>query len=204
MKSFTTVDAYINSYPKDVQVFLKQMRATIKKAAPKATEAMKYGMPAFIFHENLVFFGGFKNHIGFFPTPSGVSNFAKELSKYETSKGTIQFPLTEKLPLALVTKITKFRVKEVLEKQKGKTASKQKQTSTNKPHIVYHKDGSVWAKGKTVAGKMEGYWQWFRKPAKGKKVGTIMRSGYFKKGKQTGEWTTYDSTGRVVRVTKIK
>lgn len=120
MKVIETIDVYIQAQAKEVQPLLKQMRVTIKKAAPQATEAIKYGMPAFIFHENLVYFGGFKNHIGFFPTPSGVSNFAKELSKYETSKGTIQFLLTEKLPLALVTKITKFRVKEVLARQKRK------------------------------------------------------------------------------------
>lgn len=126
MKSYATIDAYIKDQPKEVQVLLKQMRTTIHKAAPTATEAMKYGIPTFILNGNLVHFGGFKNHIGFFPTPSGIAKFSKEVSKYQTTKGTIQFPLGKKLPLALVTKITKFRVKQVNEKMKGKTAKKAK------------------------------------------------------------------------------
>lgn len=112
MKAYRDIDSYIAAYPKDVQTLLKKMRSTLKKAAPKAEEKISYGIPTLTFHGNLVHYGAFKTHIGFFPASSGVSAFKKELSKYKTSKGTIQFPLDKTLPLTLVTKITKFRVKE--------------------------------------------------------------------------------------------
>lgn len=115
MKKHSDIHAYISSFPKDVQVLLKQMYRTIKKAAPKATEAMAYGIPTFKLGKNLVHFGGFKDHVSFFPTASGTQNFKKELEKFKTTKGTIKFPLDQKLPLALITKITKFRVKENLD-----------------------------------------------------------------------------------------
>ncbi len=79
----------------------------------------------------------------------------------------------------------------------SKKSSKPKSASKTKPHLIYHADGSIWAKGQTANGKMEGYWQWFRKD------GTIMRSGYFKNEKQIGKWTTYDSKGKIVKVTKF-
>lgn len=111
MKSYKDIDSYIKEYPKDVQNLLKQMRATIKKGAPKAEEAIRYGIPTFRFkNKNLVHFGGFKNHVSFFPGPGAVSHFKKELSKYTLSKGTIQFPLDKKLPLTLISKIVKFRL----------------------------------------------------------------------------------------------
>lgn len=116
MKAFITIDAYINTFPGDVQEILQKMRMTIHKAAPKAEEAVKYGIPTFVLNGNLVHFGGFKNHIGFFPGSSGVKNFQKELAKFKTSKGTIQFQLDKPIPYALVTKITKFRIKENLAK----------------------------------------------------------------------------------------
>ena len=116
MKAFITIDAYINTFPGDVQEILQKMRMTIHKAAPKAEEAVKYGIPTFVLNGNLVHFGGFKNHIGFFPGSAGVKNFQKELAKFKTSKGTIQFQLDKPIPYALVTKITKFRIKENLAK----------------------------------------------------------------------------------------
>ncbi len=112
MKSYKTIDAYIDTFPGDVQERLLQIRQTIKKAAPKAEETIAYGIPTYTLNGNLVHFGGFKNHIGFFPTPSGIAAFKKELEKYKTSKGTIQFPLNKPLPSALITKIVKFRVKQ--------------------------------------------------------------------------------------------
>ncbi len=111
MNTYKDIDSYIQSFQKDVQATLAQMRATIKKAAPKAEEAIRYGIPTFRFqNKNLVHFGGFKTHIGFFPSPAGIAAFKKELAPYKLSKGTIQFPLEKKLPLALVTKIVKFRL----------------------------------------------------------------------------------------------
>jgi uncharacterized protein YdhG (YjbR/CyaY superfamily) len=111
MNSHKDIDSYIASYPKNVQTLLKQMRATIKKAAPKAEEAFAYGIPTFKFQKkNLVHFGGFKSHVSFFPGPAGITAFKKQLAPYTVSKGTIQFSLDKKLPLSLITKIVKFRL----------------------------------------------------------------------------------------------
>jgi uncharacterized protein YdhG (YjbR/CyaY superfamily) len=114
------IDEYIAGFPKDIQHLLQEMRTTIKKAAPKAEEAIKYAMPTFTFHGNLVHFAAFKNHIGFYPAPSGIEEFKKELAAYEGSKGAIRFPLDKKLPLPLIGRIVKFRVKRTLEKVKAK------------------------------------------------------------------------------------
>lgn len=119
--AITTIDAYIATFPVSTQALLQQMRNTITKAAPKAEETISYGMPTFKLQGNLVHFAGYKNHIGFYPAPSGIEAFADELKKYKTSKGAIQFPVDEKLPLALVTKIVKFRVKENLAKAVAKS-----------------------------------------------------------------------------------
>ena len=110
MRSFHSVDDYIGSFPKPTQKLLQQMRRTIRSAAPGATEAIKYGIPTFVLNGNLVHFGGFERHVSFFPTASPVEVFKKELSKYETSKGTIRFPLDKPLPLALIKKMVLFRV----------------------------------------------------------------------------------------------
>ena len=111
-----SIDEYIASFAKDIQKLLISMRSTIGKAAPGAEEAMKYGLPTFVINGNLVHFGAFKNHIGFYPTPSGIVKFKKELASYEQSKGAVRFPFGQPLPLSLVTKIVKFRVTENLEK----------------------------------------------------------------------------------------
>ena len=112
MKTVESIDAYIAGFPQEIQELLKQLRQTIQQAAPEATEAIKYGMPTFVLHGNLVHFAANKNHIGFYPAPSGITQFEKELVPYPTSKGAIQFPYDKKLPLDLVKKITAFRVKE--------------------------------------------------------------------------------------------
>lgn len=115
-----SIDEYIAGFPEPVQQMLEQMRATIKKAAPGAEEAIKYAMPTFVFHGNLVHFAAFKNHIGFYPAPMGLEEFKKELSGYKGSKGAVQFPLDKPLPLTLIGKIVKYRVKVTLEKEKAK------------------------------------------------------------------------------------
>jgi len=112
----TNVNEYIVSFPKATQTLLKQIRATIKKAAPDAEEIISYQMPAYKYNGPLVYFAGYKNHIGFYPTPQGITAFKKELSVYKGSKGAVQFPLDEKLPLDLITKIVKYRVKQNSEK----------------------------------------------------------------------------------------
>ncbi|KAB2881241.1 DUF1801 domain-containing protein [bacterium] len=119
-KPVTTIDEYIESFPIDVQDMLQTLRRTIKNSAPKAVEAISYQIPTFKLHGNLVHFAAYKHHIGFYPTSSPVKVFAKELTSYKTSKGAIQFPIGEPLPLALVRKIVRFRVKESTEKAKRK------------------------------------------------------------------------------------
>jgi uncharacterized protein YdhG (YjbR/CyaY superfamily) len=114
------IDEYIAAFPKDIQKKLKEIRMTIKKAAPQAEEKISYAIPTFALHGNLVHFAAFKNHIGFYPAPRAIDAFKKELLGYEGGKGTIQFPLDKPLPLPLITKIVKFRVKENVEKAKMK------------------------------------------------------------------------------------
>jgi uncharacterized protein YdhG (YjbR/CyaY superfamily) len=123
-QSFTNINEYISLFPKEIQALLKQMRATIKEAAPDAEEAIKYQMPTFVLKGNLVHFAAFKNHIGFYPVPTGIEKFKKELSAYKTSKGAVQFPLDKPLPLALIRKIVKFRVAENLKKAEEKSHKK--------------------------------------------------------------------------------
>ena len=118
------IDAYIAEFPKDTQKILKELRATIKKAAPKAEEAIKYAIPTFVLNGNLVHFAAYKTHIGFYPAPMGIEAFKKETAQYEAGKGTLQFPLDKPIPLNLITKIVKFRVEQNLEKDKAKTKKK--------------------------------------------------------------------------------
>ena len=113
-----TIDDYISDYPEDVQKLLQKLRVTIRKAAPKATEKISYSMPAFYQNGTLVWFAAFKEHIGFYPTPSAITAFKKSLSKYEVAKGTIRFPMDKPLPLSLVSRIVKYRVAENQDKKK--------------------------------------------------------------------------------------
>jgi len=113
-----TITDYINAAPKEARQKLRQMRACIRKAAPGAKEGIKWGMPAFSHRRILVMFAAFKHHIGFYPTSSAMNAFAKDLSKFTTGKGSIQFPLDKPLPLPLIRKITAFRVRESIEKDR--------------------------------------------------------------------------------------
>jgi uncharacterized protein YdhG (YjbR/CyaY superfamily) len=119
---FKTVEEYHAAWPKDIQVLLQQMRDTIRQAAPEAEEAISYNMPGYKLHGPLVYYAANKSHIGFYPIPSAIEAFKKELSPYQCSKGAVQFPLDVPLPLALVTKMVKWRVKENIEKEKLKKA----------------------------------------------------------------------------------
>ena len=111
-----TIDEYIERFPPSVQEKLRLLRKTIKEAAPEASEKISYQMPTFYLYGNLVHFSATRNHIGFYPTPSGVEKFSDELKAYDTSKGTIRFPYEAELPLDLIKKIVEFRVKENIEK----------------------------------------------------------------------------------------
>ena len=110
-----TVEAYIKAAPPGAREKLRQMRACIRAVAPGATEGLKYGMPAFSYTRILVTYAAFTQHIGLYPTPSAVTAFAASLTKYKTAKGSIQFPLSKPLPVALIRKIAAFRVKESVE-----------------------------------------------------------------------------------------
>ena len=105
-----TIDEYFRMFPKDVQAKLESIRQLVRKLAPEAQEKISYQMPTFYLDGNLVHFAAFKNHIGFYPTPSGIDAFQKELSKYKNAKGSVQFPMDQALPMALIKRMVKYRL----------------------------------------------------------------------------------------------
>ena len=113
---YETIDQYIADFPPELQELLQKVRKTIKKAAPEASEKISYGIPTFFLKGNLVHFGGFKTHIGFYPGPGAIDQFKGEFSSYLQSKGTVRFPLDKPLPLELISRVTAVRVKYNLEK----------------------------------------------------------------------------------------
>jgi uncharacterized protein YdhG (YjbR/CyaY superfamily) len=114
------IDEYIADFPENIQLILEQIREIIKKAAPEAEETIKYGMPTFTLNGNLVYFAAFKNHIGFYPVPTGIEAFKEQFSPYKTGKGSVQFPLDQPMPLDLIAQVVKFRVEQNLSKPKKK------------------------------------------------------------------------------------
>jgi uncharacterized protein YdhG (YjbR/CyaY superfamily) len=124
--TYTTIDEYIRSFPKDIQRILVELRKVIKAAAPESVESISYRMPAFSFKGPLVYFAAYKNHIGFYPIPGGVKAFEKELAAYKKGKGSVQFPIDKPLPLKLISKIVKFRVAENIKKHQVKLRNQEK------------------------------------------------------------------------------
>lgn len=122
--SYNNIDEYIAGFPQDIQAILQKIRATIREAAPEAVEAISYQMPTFKLKGNLVHFAAWKTHIGFYPTPSGITHFEAELSPYERSKGAVHFPLNQPIPYDLIRKIVLVRVQENLEKAEAKAKKK--------------------------------------------------------------------------------
>jgi len=121
LKAPNSIDEYIADFPEEIQSLLNQIRSAIKQAAPDAEESIGYGMPAYKTHgKPLVYFAAFKNHIGFYATPTGHAEFAMELSKYKQGKGSVQFPIDQPMPLKLIAQIVEFRVIENQEKAKVK------------------------------------------------------------------------------------
>lgn len=114
------IDEYIEGFPPDVQKILQKIRLTIRKEAPDAEEAIKYQIPAFVLHGNLIFFAGFKNHVSVYPAPRGDEKFKKELSAYEGGKGTVRFPLDKPVPFDLIRRIVKLRIAKNSESAKAK------------------------------------------------------------------------------------
>lgn len=121
---FTTIDAYIAQFPADVQAKLQAIRALIRESVPDAEEKISYQMPTFALKGILVHFAAYDNHIGFYPTPSGITAFGEELSRYQHSKGSVRLPLDEPLPLDLIRRIVLFRVEENLTKAANKAKKK--------------------------------------------------------------------------------
>ena len=193
------ISTYISSAPKESQSKLLEMRKLLHSLIPKADEGLSYGMPVFKLNgKSLICFAGYKKHIGFYPmSGSFLKTYKNELKNYVTSKGAVQFPLDKPLPVALVKKLVKGKMKELKGEEKIKKKPKQTKDKITK-YIQYHKDGSIWGKGNLMGEKMHGYWEWFRKE------GTKMRSGHFEQGKQVGEWITYDKNGRLVKKTMMK
>jgi len=122
----TTIDEYIAQFPHDVQEILKTLRKVIRESAPDATEKISYQMPTFYLHGNLVHFAAFSRHIGFYPTPSGIEAFKKEIAGYKSAKGSVQFPIDKPLPYDLIMRIVKYRVEENL-----RTAAEKKSKKRN-------------------------------------------------------------------------
>ncbi len=119
-KAIKNIDEYISYFPENIQLILEQIRETIKRTAPEAEETIKYGMPTFTLNGNLVYFAAFKNHIGFYPIPTGIEAFKEQFSQYKTGKGSVQFPLEQPMPLDLIAQVVKFRVEQNLGKPKKK------------------------------------------------------------------------------------
>lgn len=114
------IDEYIAAFPDHVQVILKDIRATIRNAAPEAGETIAYRIPTFTLEGNLVHFAAFAKHVGFYPTPTGIEKFARELSGYQSAKGSVKFPLDQPMPLELIDRIVRFRVSENLERARAR------------------------------------------------------------------------------------
>jgi len=122
--TFESIDEYISKFPPEVQEILETLRKVIKESAPDATEKISYQMPTFVLHGNLVHFAAHKNHIGFYPTPSGIDAFKQELLEYKGAKGSVQFPIEKSLPYELISEIVKFRVAENIKLAEGKLKKK--------------------------------------------------------------------------------
>lgn len=122
--TYESIEHYISTFPADIQDILESIRKVIREAAPDAVEKISYQMPTFTQHGNVVHFAAFKNHIGFYPAPSGIMEFEQELAPYKAGKGTIQFPLDQPIPYELITKVVKFRVAENIAKAERKAKKK--------------------------------------------------------------------------------
>ena len=131
-KKAKNIDDYIGDFPPDVQLMLQKVRTAIRKAAPQAEEAIKYQMPTFVLNGNLIHFAGYKNHIGLYPGSKPIEEFKDELTRYETSKGTIRLPLDKPISVGLISKITKFCVQRNLERVVSREAAKVKRKGAKK------------------------------------------------------------------------
>ncbi len=130
MEKPTTVDAYIQQYPPNVRTMLEELRHIIAKAAPEATERISYGMPTFYQDGNLVHFAAWKSHIGLYPVPSAIQKFAKELTLFQQTKGSVHLPFNQPLPVKLIEKIVKFRIEENEQKKAGRLKAAKRRSAS--------------------------------------------------------------------------
>jgi uncharacterized protein YdhG (YjbR/CyaY superfamily) len=175
--------------PKSQAETLLDLRDQLIELLPNAQEAIAYNLATIkISGVNLISFDGFKNHNSIFPSSGSITSaLAKDLAKYEFSKGAIKFQLDQKIPTALVKKIIKHRITEI-------NASYPKKSGE---YLEFYDNGNLKAQGKYKADKLHGKWQWYRKD------GTKLRSGEFKLGNQVGTWTTYDQQGKPYKTTSF-
>lgn len=185
----TPIDRHLARLPKPQASILLQLRDDLIKLLPGATETITYNLATLKIHGiGLISFDGFKNHNSIFPMSASITKtMATELAKYQISKGTIKFELDQKIPLALVKKIVKYRINEI-------NASYPKKSGE---YLEFYENGRLKAEGKYKSGKLHGKWQWYRKD------GTKLRSGEFKLGAQVGTWITYDQTGKPYKTTNF-
>ncbi len=120
MPEYTDIDSYIACFPATTQKILEEVRLTIRNAAPEAKEKIGYGIPTLTLNGNLVHFAAYEHHIGFYPGAEGIEVFKTELADYESSKGTVRFPIDKPIPYSLITTIVKFRVKQNTDKASSK------------------------------------------------------------------------------------
>jgi len=194
------ITAYLATVPADARAALTKLRAAIRAAAPDAEEGFSYGLPGFkLDGKSFVCYAAPRDHCSFYPMSAAViRDHAAELRSFDTSMGTVRFPAKKPLPVALVRKLVRARITEMRAGDRRSSRAKTKAKPRPKRHVLYHRDGSVWARGQLLGGAMTGYWEWFRLD------GTIMRSGSFENGEQSGQWTTYDKRGKLYKVTKMK
>ena len=187
--------AYIDQQPSPQRELLLQLRDLVLAAAPTATPRIAWGMPTYEVCGYVVGICGFKNHVSIFPGGGATTRFASDLEGLKTSKGTIQFPLEQKLPAALIKRIVKMRVAENVE------AASRPPLKDGLPHgkaREFYADGTLKAEGSYRKGELHGLWRWYRRD------GSLMRTGSFKDGAQSGEWSTFNRAGRLVKTTNFK
>lgn len=189
MVAKTPIDRHLARLPKPQANTLLELRDQLIKLLPGATQTISYNLATIkIQNIGLISFDGFKNHNSIFPMSASITKtMATDLAQYQISKGTIKFELDQKIPLALVKKIVKYRIKEI-------NASYPKKSGE---YLEFYENGRLKAAGKYKSGKLHGKWQWYRKD------GTKLRSGEFKLGAQVGTWITYDQTGKPYKTTNF-
>ena len=180
------VDRYLLAAPSPQRETLERLRATLLRVLPRATERMRYGLPAVVLDDaGIAGYGSFRDHCGYFPFSGAVLEQAGDaVAAYETSRGGLQFSVDRPLPLRVVRRLVRLRLDELGAVRSGTRRE-------------YFDDGTIKAQGRMRAGELTGDWQWFRKD------GSLLRTGTFRAGEQCGTWTTYDRSGSATTVTEL-